>query len=326
MPMNRLFLSRRLALAFGLALAAIAHAQAFPGKPVKLVVPFGPGGSSDVVARILSDGAGEALGQPMLIENVPGAGGNIGTARTAKAGPDGYTLVECTIGTCAINPAIYAKTGYDLQKDFVPVFLVGGVMNIFTVHPSTDIKSIADLVAYAQANPGKLPAAIGAVGSSNHLTPVWFASIAGLDMLWVPFKGAGDAITALLGGQVMMFVDNEPSILPQIKSAKARPLAVTGPRRSAYLPDVATMEELGYKGFVVEPWYGFMVPQGSPRAAIERLNAAFNAAIRSPRIKARLEEAGLRLIGGGPERLGEQIRGESERWAKGVKANHLQME
>ena len=323
--MSRLSLSR-LALAFGLAFAAIAHAQTFPSKPLKLVVPFGPGGSSDVVARIVAEGAGEALGQPMLIENLPGAGGNIGTARVVKAAPDGYTLVECTIGTCAINPSIYAQTGYDLQKDFAPVFLVGGVMNIFTVHPSMSVKSIAELVAYVKANPGKLPVAIGAVGSSNHLTPVWFASIAGLDMLYVPFKGAGDAITALLGGQVMMFVDNEPSILPQIKSGKARPLAVTGPRRSAYLPDVATMEELGYKGFVVEPWYGFMVPQGSPRAAIERLNAAFNAAIRNPRIKTRLEEAGLRLVGGAPERLGEQIRGESERWAKVVKANNVKVE
>jgi tripartite-type tricarboxylate transporter receptor subunit TctC len=326
MQMNRLFPSRCLVLALGLAFVAIAQAQTFPSKPLKLVVPFGPGGSSDVVARIVAEGAGEALGQPMLIENVPGAGGNIGTARVAKAAPDGYTLVECTIGTCAINPSIYAQTGYDLQKDFAPVFLVGGVMNIFTVHPSMSVKSIAELVAYIKANPGKLPVAIGAVGSSNHLTPVWFASIAGLDMLYVPFKGAGDAITALLGGQVMMFVDNEPSILPQIKSGKARPLAVTGPRRSAYLPDVATMEELGYKGFVVEPWYGFMVPQGSPRAAIERLNAAFNAAIRNPRIKARLEEAGLRLVGGTPERLGEQIRGESERWAKVVKANNVKVE
>jgi len=206
------------------------------------------------------------------------------------------------------------------------VFLVGGVMNIFTVHPSTAIKSIADLVAHAKANPGKLPAAIGAVGSSNHLTPVWFASLAGIEMLWVPFKGAGDAITALLGGQVMMFVDNEPSILPQITSGKARPLAVTGPRRSTYLPNVPTMEELGYKGFVVEPWYGFMAPQGTSLAAIAKLNTAFNAAIQNPRIKKRLEEAGLRLVGGAPERLGEQIKSESERWAKVVKANNVKVE
>ncbi len=322
-PLHRPTLS---ALVVGLMLCATTYAQTFPSKPLKLVVPFGPGGSSDVVARIMADGAGEALGQTMLIENVPGAGGNIGTARVVKAAPDGYTLVECTIGTCAINPSIYAQTGYDLRKDFAPVFLVGGVMNIFTVHPSMPVKSIAELVAYVKANPGKLPVAIGAVGSSNHLTPVWFASIAGLDMLYVPFKGAGDAITALLGGQVMMFVDNEPSILPQIKAGKARPLAVTGPRRSVYLPEVATMEELGYKGFVVEPWYGFMVPQGTPRASVEKLNAAFNAAIRNPRIKARLEEAGLRLVGGAPGRLDEQIRGESERWAKVVKANNVKVE
>src|SRR5882762_6886812 len=322
-PLRRLTLG---ALVVGLMLFATAQAQTFPSKPLRLVVPFGPGGSSDVVARVMADGATEALGQPMLIENVPGAGGNIGTARVVKAAPDGYTLVECTIGTCAINPSIYAQTGYDLQKDFAPVFLVGGVMNIFTVHPSMSVKSIAELVAYVKANPGKLPVAIGAVGSSNHLTPVWFASIAGLDMLYVPFKGAGDAITALLGGQVMMFVDNEPSILPQIKAGKARPLAVTGPRRSTYLPEVATMEELGYKGFVVEPWYGFMAPQGAPRAAVERLNSAFNAAIQNPRIKKRLEEAGLRLIGGAPERLGEQIKSESERWAKVVKANNVKVE
>src|SRR6266849_997097 len=167
-PVRRLTLG---ALVMGLMLFATAQAQTFPSKPLRVVVPFGPGGSSDVVARIVIDGAAEALGQPLVIENVPGAGGNIGTARVAKAAPDGYTLVECTIGTCAINPGIYASTGYDLQKDFVPVFLVGGVRNIFTVHPSTSIKSIADLVAYARANPGRLPAAIGAVGSSNHLTP-----------------------------------------------------------------------------------------------------------------------------------------------------------
>jgi len=314
------------ALAAGLALAGAVHAQTFPSKAMKVVVPFSPGGSSDVVTRIVADGAGEALGQPMLIENVAGAGGNIGTARSAKAAPDGYTLVVCTIGTCAINPSIYPNAGYDLQKDFVPVFLVGGVMNIFTVHPSTSIKSIADLVAQAKANPGKLPFAIGAVGSSNHLTPVWFASIAGIDLLWVPFKGAGDAITALLGGQVQMFVDNEPSILPQIKSGKARPLAVTGPRRSVYLPEVPTMEELGYKGFVVEPWYGFMAPAGTPRALVERLNSGFNAALKNPRIAKRLEEAGLRLVGGAPERLGEQIKSESERWAKVVKANNIKVE
>src|SRR2546427_13191787 len=153
-----------LALLLGLALAGGAHAQNFPSRPVRVIVPFGPGGSSDVVARIVVDGAAEALGQPLVIENVPGAGGNIGTARVAKAAPDGYTLVECTIGTCAINPSIYASTGYDLQKDSVPVFLVGGGMKLFPVHPSHAIQPAADLVAHAQRTPGQLPAAVGALG------------------------------------------------------------------------------------------------------------------------------------------------------------------
>jgi tripartite-type tricarboxylate transporter receptor subunit TctC len=314
------------ALAMSAALAGAAYAQTYPTKPIRLVVPFAPGGSSDVVARIMADGVREVLSQPVVIENVPGAGGNIGTAKVAKSTPDGYTIVECTIGTCAINPSIYANTGYDLQKDFAPVFMVGGVMNVFTVHPSMSVKTIPELVTYAKANPGKLTTAIGAVGSSNHLTPVWFASIAGLDMLYVPFKGSGDSITALLGGQVQFFVDNEPSILPQVQAGKARALSVTGPRRSTFLPNVPTMEEVGYKGFVVEPWYGFQVPKGTPRAVVDKLNGAFNASLKNPRIKARLEEAGLRLVGGAPERLSDQINTEYPRWAKVVKANNIKAE
>ena len=308
------------------ALPAFALAQAFPTKPLKLIVAFPPGGSSDVVGRLIAEGASEALGQTVLIENVPGAGGSIGTARASKSPADGYTLVLCTIGTCAINPSVYPNVGYDLQHDFAPVFLVGGVMNIFTVNPAFNVKTIAELVSYAKANPGKLPVAIGGVGSSNHLTPVWFASIAGLDMLWVPYKGSGDSITALIAGQVQMFVDNEPSILPQINAGKARPLAVTGPKRSRFLPNVPTMEEAGYKGFIVEPWYGVMAPQGTPKAVVDKLNAAFNAAIQNPKIQKRLEEAGLRLAGGPPERLGDQIRSESERWAKVVKENKIKVE
>src|SRR5258708_13148338 len=176
------------ALVVVLTLCALTYAQTFPSKPLKLVVPFGPGGSCDVVARIMADGAGEALGQTMLIENVPGAGGNIGTARVVKAAPDGYTLVECTIGTCAINPSIYAQTGYDLRKDFAPVFLVGGGMNIFTVHPSMPAKSIAELVAYVKPNPLQLPVPLHPVATSNHLTPVGFPSTPGLAMLYPPLN------------------------------------------------------------------------------------------------------------------------------------------
>ena len=323
MPLHRL---PQICLALLVALAEPAFGQGFPSKPVRLIVPFPPGGSSDVVARIVADGAREPLGQPFVIENLGGAGGNIGTARGARSAPDGYTVTECTIGTCAINPSIYANTGYDLQKDFAPVFMVGGVMNIFTVHPSVPVKTIREFVAHTKANPGKMVTAIGGVGSSNHLTPVWFANIAGLDLLYVPFKGSGDSITALIAGQVFAFVDNEPSILPHIKSGRVRALSVTGPKRSANLPDVQTMIEAGYNGFVVEPWFGFQVPRGTPPAVIQTLNAAFNAAVQNPRTRGRLEEAGLRVVGGAPERLGEQIASEYERWAKVVKANNIRAE
>jgi tripartite-type tricarboxylate transporter receptor subunit TctC len=303
-----------------------AMAQVYPAKPVRVVVPFPPGGSSDVVTRIVADGVREPLGQALIIENVGGAGGNIGTARVARTAPDGYTLVVCSIGTCAINPSIYANTGYDLKKDFAPVFMVGGVTNIFTVHPSMPVKNIREFVAHAKANPGKIVHAIGAVGSSNHLTPVWFANIAGLDLLYVPFKGAGEAITALLGGQVYAFVDNEPSILPHIKSGRVRALSVTGPKRLASLPEIQTMIEAGYKGFIVEPWFGVQAPQGTPAAVVQTLNAAFNTAVKNPRTRTRLEETGLRVIGGPPERLAEQIASEYERWAKVVKANNIRAE
>ena len=313
-------------VALALAIAPSAQAQRYPLKPIRLIVPFPPGGSSDVVGRIVVEGARDVLGQPVVVENVGGAGGNIGTARGAKAAPDGYTVIECTIGTCAINPSIYTNTGYDLQKDFAPVFLVGGVMNVFTVHPSLPVKTIKEFAAHAKANPGKIVMAIGGIGSSNHLTPVWFANIADLKLLYVPFKGSGDSITALLGGEVFAFVDNEPSILPHIQSGRIRALSVTGPKRSSHLPDIPTMIESGYKDFVVEPWFGFQVPAGTPREIVQTLNSAFNTAVQNPRIQKRLQESGLRVVGGPPERLGQQISSEHARWAKVVKANNIRAE
>jgi tripartite-type tricarboxylate transporter receptor subunit TctC len=196
-------------------------------------------------------------------------------------------------------------------------------MNIFTVHPSLPVKTIKEFVAHVKANPGKVVTAIGGVGSSNHLTPVWFANVAGLDLLYVPFKGSGDSITALLGGQVFAFVDNEPSILPHVQSGRVRALSVTGPQRSSHLPNVPTMIEAGYKGFVVEPWFGFQVPAGTPPAVIQTLNDALNKSVQNPVIRKRLEEAGLRVVGGPPERLGQQIASESARWAKVVKDNKI---
>ena len=316
-------MSRLLAVLLGSCMAAAAIAQTFPDRPVRIVVPFPPGGSSDIVARAMADGVTEELGVAVVVENRPGAGGNIGTAAVAKAPADGYTLAQCTIGTCAINPSLYANTGYDLARDFAPVFLVGGTMNVVTVHPAVPANTIQELIALARAKPGALSYASSGIGSSNHLTPEWLKLVAKIDMVHVPYKGSGPAIVDLVGGQVQVFVDNEPSILPQVKAGKVRALAVTGPQRSKSLPDVPTMEEAGFQGFVVEPWFGYMAPAKTPRAAIDRLNAAFNAAAAKPRVRQRLEEAGMRVIGGPPERLGEQIRTETEKWAKVVKANNI---
>ena len=316
-------MSRLLAVLLGSCMAAAAIAQTFPDRPVRIVVPFPPGGSSDIVARAMADGVTEELGVAVVVENRPGAGGNIGTAAVAKAPADGYTLAQCTIGTCAINPSLYANTGYDLARDFAPVFLVGGTMNVVTVHPAVPANTIQELIALARAKPGALSYASSGIGSSNHLTPEWLKLVAKIDMVHVPYKGSGPAIVDLVGGQVQVFVDNEPSILPQVKAGKVRALAVTGPQRSKSLPDVPTMEEAGFQGFVVEPWFGYMAPAKTPRAAIDRLNAAFNAAAVKPRVRQRLEEAGMRVIGGPPERLGEQIRTETEKWGRVVKANNI---
>ena len=316
----------------GLALVPFAQTQAqatstsFPERALRLVVPFPPGGSSDVVGRIMSQGLSNVLGKPVVVENVGGASGNIGTARTAKSAPDGYTMVQCTIGTCSINPSLFANTGYDLKKDFEPVFLVGGVMNVFTVNNDVPIKTIGEMVDWAKANPGRLTYASSGVGASNHLTPEWLSFVAGVKMLHVPYKGSGPAITDTIGGQVMMFTDNEPSILPQIKAGKLRALAVTGPVRSKALPEVPTMEEAGYKGFVVEPWFGYMVPKGTPAPIVEALNAAFSKAIAEPGVAKQLSDRGLRVVGGPASVLGAQIERESARWAQVIKANGIKAE
>ena len=317
---------RVVALVLSLCLAGAVTAQVFPDRPIRIIVPFTPAGSSDIVARAMADGAGEALGQSVIVENIPGAGGNVGTLRAAKSPADGYTLVQCTIGTCSINGSLYANTGFDVQKDFVPVFLTGGVMNVFTVNNNFPAKTMAEMVAWAKANPGKLTFGSSGVGASNHLAPEWLAFLTGVSMIHVPYKGSGPAIIDIVGGQIMMFNDNEPSILPQIKAGKVRALAVTGPQRSKNLPDVPTMVEAGYKGFVVEPWFGFMAPKGTPAAIIDKLNATFNTALANSRVKKRLEDTGLRPVGGAASILGEQIRVETERWAAVIKANNIRAE
>ena len=300
--------------------------QVFPERPVRIVVPYVPGGSTDLISRLLADAAAEALGQNVIVENRPGAGGMLGTAFVAKAAPDGHTLVICTVGTCAVNPTLFKNPGYDLFKDFQTVILLGGVMNVFVVNNSVPVKNIKELVALAKANPNKLSFGSGGIGNSPHMTLELLAFRTGVKINHIPYKGSGAAIIDAVGGHVDMMVENEPSIQPYVKNGRLRGIAVTGAKRSPGLPAVATMVEQGFADFVVEPWFGYMVPVKTPRAAVDKLNTAFNAAMKNPKVRARLEEANLIISGGTPEQMATHMRAEVERWAQVIKANKISVE
>ena len=311
------------ALLFGLVAAVgwPVAAQTYPAHPVKLVIPVPPGGSADVVGRLLANAASAELGQPIIVDNRAGAAGSVGTASALKAPADGYTLVQCSIGSCAINPSLYKNVGYDLFKDMAPVILLGASINVLTVNNEAGIRSVKDLVDQARRQP--MAYASSGVGASNHLAAELLKKMAGIELTHVPYKGSGPAITDLIGGQVPVFFDNEPSILPFIKQGKVRALAVTGKTRSANLPDVPTMEELGFAGFVIEPWYAFAAPAGTPEPAIRRLNTAFNNALNQPAVRDRMVAMGITPAGGSPEVLGRLIRSEYTRWAELIRVQGI---
>jgi len=305
---------------------ASVSAQTFPDKPVRIVVPYAPGGATDVVGRIIAEGATEPLGQSVIIDNRAGAGGAIGVAAVGRAAPDGYTLALCTIGTCAIMPSLVKNLGYDLAKDFLPVIFVGGFMNVFVVTPSFPAKNIKELVALAKASPGKIVFGSGGVGNSPHMTVELLKYRAGIDMLHVPYKGSGPAIIDVIGGQINMLVENEPSLVSHIKGGRLRAIAVTGTKRSAQLADVPTMIEQGFDDFVVEAWNGFLAPARTPRPVIDKLNAAFTTALQNPRIRKRLEDVSVNIAGGTPEDFGAHMKTEFDKWANVIKANNITVE
>ena len=316
--------SRCVLLCTVLLFAACAERDAaYPSHPVRLIVPFPAAGSSDLIARTVSERAAQVLGQQIVIDNRPGAGGNIGTEAAARAAADGYTLVECTIGTCAINLAIYRNPGYDLERDFTPVVLLGSISNVLTVNPSVPAKSVQELVALARKNPGKITFGSSGYGSSPHLSGELLKLMAGIDILHVPYKGSAPAITDLRGGQIDLFFDNTPSSLPHVKAGALRALAVTGRKRLASLPDVPTMEEAGFSGFVIAPWFGLMAPKGTPQPRVEKLNRAYSAALADPELVKRLAEMEVIPGGGSPEAFGEHIRSEVGRWAEVVRARGI---
>ncbi len=309
-------------------IAACGREQAYPARPVNLIVPFPAGGSSDLIARVVSGRAGHALGQQIVIENRPGAGGNVGTEAAVRAAPDGYTLIQCTIGTCAINLAIYRDLPYDLERDFAPIVLFGSLSNVLTVNPAVKANSVAELVALARKQSGRMTYGSSGYGSSPHLSGELFKQAAGVDILHVPYRGSAPAITDLRGGQIDMFFDNTPSILPHIKAGALRALAVTGAQRSDQLPDVPTMQEAGFKDFVIAPWFGVMAQKKTPARIIERLNKAFNEALSDPAVLSQFADMGVKAAGGTPEEFRDHIRAETRRWGelvseRGIRAEEL---
>ncbi|MEX8193910.1 Bug family tripartite tricarboxylate transporter substrate binding protein [Comamonas guangdongensis] len=307
--------------------AAMAQPDArWPSKPIKWVVPFPPGGAMDVIARTLGDKAARELGQPFVIENRPGAGGNIGADYVAKQPADGYTIMITSIGM-ATNKALYTKLSYDPQKDFAPISLLAVVPNVLVVNAAkSGDKSVKDVLAHAKRDPGKLTYASAGNGTSIHLAGEVFVSMAGLNIMHVPYKGSGPAITDLLGGQVDLMFDSITSARPHIQSGKLRALAVTTAKRSSALPEVPTIAEAGVPGYEVSPWFAVFAPAGTPPDVLARLNKVLNEAMKQPEISKKLESVGAEPIGSTPQELAAHLSKEIDRWGKLIKERNIRLD
>ena len=318
--MIRRTLLAALAASLAAALAPVAFAQpAYPTKPIRIVVPFPPGGTTDILARAAAQKMTEAWKEKAVVDNRPGAGGNIGAELVAKAPADGYTLLMGTVGTHAINASLYAKMPYDHVKDFAPVILVAAVPNVLVVHPSVPATTVAELIAYAKANPGKLNFASSGSGTSIHLAGELFKVMAGVQMTHVPYKGSAPAIADLLGGQVQLMFDNLPSALPQIRAGKLRALAVTSSQRAAALPDVPTIAESGLPGYEASSWFGLLAPAGTPADIVAKINGEVARWLASPEAKEKLLAQGANAAGGTPEDFARHIATETAKWQKVVR-------
>ena len=301
------------------ASASNLHAQTYPSRSLHIVVPFAPGGSTDIFARLIGERLAAALGQPVVIDNRPGAGGNIGAEFVAKSPPDGYTLLMATTGVMAINNSLYRNLNYDAAKDLEPVCYIASITNVLIVPADSPLKSVGDLIAAAKAAPGKLTFASSGAGSSTHMSAELFKSMAGIDLLHVPYKGSGQAMPDLISGRISMMFENMPGAVSYIQSGKLNALAVTGLKRTPALPDVKTVAESGVAGYESLSWSGIAVPSGTPRDVIARLNREINAILNTPQIRQKLTEQGAEAIGGTPEAFAEHIRLERDKWSRVVR-------
>lgn len=299
-----------------------AQAQTFPSRPVRLVVPYPPGGITDILARTIAQRVSAAWGdQQMIVDNRAGASGNIGVASVAKAAPDGYTIVFGNASTHAINATLFRKLQFDPVKDFEPITNVASVSNVLLVNPDMPVKTLADLIALARAQPGKLSFASNSVGSSNHLTGELLKTMAKIDMFHVPYKSSTTAATDLMGGRLSLMFDNLTTAVPHVKAGRLRALAVTSERRVAALPDVPTMVESGLPGFVVTPWWGVFAPAGTPRPVVDKLNRDIVAVMKSPEVRDFFAAQGTDVIANSPEEFARYVRGEAARWGEVVRAS-----
>ena len=303
-----------------------AQAQTFPSRSITLVIPFAPGGSTSIVGRGVADKMSELLGEKVVIDNRPGAGGTVGTKAVAKSEPDGYTLVLGYTGTLAIGPSLYKKAGYDPRKDFAPIGLIGNAPNSLVVHPSFPAKTIAELIAYAKANPGKVNFGSAGAGTASHITGEYFAASAGVKLVHIPYKGTGPALTDLLGGHIPMAFAPIPASHTNVAAGTLRALGVTSPTRSGLLPDVPTIAESGLPGFDASLYYGLAAPAGTPRPIIDRLNKALRDALASDEVKKQLGNDGTEITPGSPEDYADRIDKDEKKWAQLVKASGVEPE
>jgi tripartite-type tricarboxylate transporter receptor subunit TctC len=295
-----------------------AYGQDYPARPARIVVPFAPGGPNDIIVRLVAQKLTEAWGQPMVVENRPGAGGNIGTDFVAKAAADGYTLLSVGPGSLIINPLI-GKVPYDTARDFAPVTLMARAPNALVAHPSLPASSVKELIALARSQPGRINYGSGGNGSTPHLAGALFAAMAGIELTHVPYKGTAPATADLIGGQVQIAFLGIPTVLPHVKSGKVRVLAVTGKRRSPELPEVSTVDEAGVPGYELSPWYGLLAPAGTPRGIVARLAAEVTKIVRAAEIRDKLAVQGAEVAGGSPEEFAAVIQADSLTWSRVVK-------
>ena len=320
-------LLRAIALSLlGAAAVATAAETNYPARPVRFIVPFAPGGSTDTLARTLAVRLTDVLGQQVVVDNRSGGNGNIGTDIVAHAVPDGHTILLGYIANLGIGPSLYAKLPFDPLKDFAPITLLAVAPNILVAHPSVPVKSVKELVAYAKANPNKVNYASAAVASLGHLAGELLNSSAGIQMQHVPYKGSGQAVIDLLAGQVQVMFSGMSSVMQHIKAGKLRPLAVTGAQRSPATPEVPTIAEAGYPGFEASAWYGVLAPAGTPKAIVLRLNSEILRALKIPEVKERLENVGFEIVGGTPEAFGAYMKSEIDKWARVVKTSGVRAE